>query len=95
MNGFLMPVFDQIDFVCDLIKNDPELKDGYHAVGFRKVEKSLILNVKLNNIRFNYITTMFKLNQSRFAVFARCSSEVPKPSYEKSYKCSRSTSGEK
>ena len=43
MNGFLMPVFDQIDFVCDLIKNDPELKDGYHAVGFRKVEDCLIL----------------------------------------------------
>ena len=43
MNGFLMPVFDQIDFVCDLIKNDPELKDGYHAVGFRKVENCHIL----------------------------------------------------
>ena len=23
-NGFLMPVFDQIEFVCDKIKNDPE-----------------------------------------------------------------------
>jgi len=33
-NGFLMPVFDQIEFVCDKIKNDPELKDGYHALGF-------------------------------------------------------------
>ena len=50
MNGFLMPVFDQIDFVCDLIKNDPELKDGYHAVGFRKVEKCLIKNLNIKNM---------------------------------------------
>ena len=54
MNGFLMPVFDQIDFVCDLIKNDPELKDGYHAVGFRKVENCLILNLYIN-----FMTTDF------------------------------------
>lgn len=33
-NGFLMPVFDQVDYVCDIIQNDPQLKDGYHAVGF-------------------------------------------------------------
>jgi len=33
-NGFLMPVYDQIAMACDIIKNDPMLKDGYHGLGF-------------------------------------------------------------
>ena len=33
-NGFLMPVYDQIEIACEQIRNDPNLQDGYHAVGF-------------------------------------------------------------
>ena len=33
-NGFLMPMMDQVEYACDLIKSDPELKDGYHGVAF-------------------------------------------------------------
>jgi len=29
-----MPVFDQLAYVCDIIKNDPNLQDGYHGLGF-------------------------------------------------------------
>ena len=33
-NGFLMPVIEQIKLACNVIQSDPELKDGYHALGF-------------------------------------------------------------
>jgi len=33
-SGFFTNVNDQIDFVCDKIKGDPTLKNGYHAIGF-------------------------------------------------------------
>ena len=34
-NGHLMNVNHQIEFACELIKNDPCLhKNGYHAIGF-------------------------------------------------------------
>merc|ERR1712002_1300899 len=33
-NGFLMPVFQQVDMVCDMVKNDPKLQNGYHGLGF-------------------------------------------------------------
>jgi len=33
-NGFWMPVFDQLAHACDIIKNDPNLQDGYHGLGF-------------------------------------------------------------
>lgn len=33
-NGFLMPVFDQIQIACEQIRNDPNLQGGYHALGF-------------------------------------------------------------
>lgn len=33
-NGFWMPVFDQLAYACDIIKNDPNLQDGYHGLGF-------------------------------------------------------------
>ena len=29
-----MPVYDQIEIACEQIRNDPNLQDGYHAVGF-------------------------------------------------------------
>eukprot|EP00095_Tigriopus_kingsejongensis_P009112 maker-scaffold150_size309978-snap-gene-2.11 protein:Tk09112 transcript:maker-scaffold150_size309978-snap-gene-2.11-mRNA-1 annotation:"hypothetical protein BRAFLDRAFT_128749" len=34
INGFLKPVNDQVDEVCRYIAEDPELAEGYHAVGF-------------------------------------------------------------
>lgn len=33
-NGFFMDVNEQIDFVCNTIKKDARLKDGYNAIGF-------------------------------------------------------------
>ena len=33
-NGFRMPIWEQVEYACNIIKNDPELKDGYNAVGF-------------------------------------------------------------
>ena len=33
-NGFLMPVNEQIDLACELIKNDTNLANGYNAIGF-------------------------------------------------------------
>ena len=32
-NGFFMPIKEQVEFACDLIKNDPELANGYNAIG--------------------------------------------------------------
>lgn len=33
-NGFFMDVNDQIEFVCNTIKNDTQLQGGYNAIGF-------------------------------------------------------------
>lgn len=33
-NGFLMNVNRQIDNVCDQLKKDPKLQQGYNALGF-------------------------------------------------------------
>ncbi|CBY11072.1 unnamed protein product [Oikopleura dioica] len=33
-NGFRMPIWEQVEYACKIIKNDPELQDGYNAVGF-------------------------------------------------------------
>ncbi|KNC83470.1 palmitoyl-protein thioesterase 1 [Sphaeroforma arctica JP610] len=33
-NGFFMPVNDQVDLVCDMVKKDPRLQDGFNAMGF-------------------------------------------------------------
>jgi len=33
-NGFFMDTNEQIDFVCNTIKKDPNLQDGYNAMGF-------------------------------------------------------------
>jgi len=33
-NGFFMNVNDQISLACKIISQDPQLKNGYHAVGF-------------------------------------------------------------
>ena len=68
MNGFLMPVFDQIDFVCDLIQNDPELKDGYHAVGFRKIWKNTEATAKQFRV-FSIVHTQ-RSAQSFFSSFS-------------------------
>jgi palmitoyl-protein thioesterase len=34
LNGFFMPVNDQIDLAYSIIKSDPKLANGYHAMGF-------------------------------------------------------------
>lgn len=34
LNGFFMDVNDQIEFVCNIIKNDTQLQAGYNAIGF-------------------------------------------------------------
>lgn len=33
-NGFFMDVNEQIDFACNTIQKDPNLQNGYHAMGF-------------------------------------------------------------
>ncbi|KAL1129415.1 hypothetical protein AAG570_013942 [Ranatra chinensis] len=33
-NGFFMNANDQVKMACDLISSDPQLKDGYNAMGF-------------------------------------------------------------
>lgn len=33
-NGFFMNVNDQVEEVCAKLKNDPDLQNGYHAMGF-------------------------------------------------------------
>jgi len=33
-NGFFLNINSQIELACQRIKEDPKLKDGYHAVGF-------------------------------------------------------------
>jgi len=34
VNGFFKPVNEQVEEVCQMIGSDPELKDGYNAIGF-------------------------------------------------------------
>ena len=34
MNGFFKPVNEQVEEVCQKIKSDPHLQDGYNALGF-------------------------------------------------------------
>ena len=34
VNGFFMPVNEQVAMVCQKIKNDPKLRNGYNAIGF-------------------------------------------------------------
>ena len=34
LNGFFMPVDKQVDLVCQKIKDDPELQNGYNGMGF-------------------------------------------------------------
>ncbi|KAL6079966.1 Palmitoyl-protein thioesterase 1 [Balamuthia mandrillaris] len=34
IEGFLSNVNDQVDFVCDKVKNDPKLQGGFNAIGF-------------------------------------------------------------
>ncbi|XP_069128388.1 palmitoyl-protein thioesterase 1-like [Argopecten irradians] len=33
-NSFIMPVNTQITMACDIIRKDPKLRNGYHAIGF-------------------------------------------------------------
>ena len=33
-NGFFMDVNDQLDYACNVLKKDPNLKNGYNAIGF-------------------------------------------------------------
>jgi len=33
-NGFFLNINTQIDMACNIIRNDPKLQNGYHAVGF-------------------------------------------------------------
>ena len=42
-NGFRMPVWDQIAIACDIITNDPNLKDGYHGLGLSQGSQFLRL----------------------------------------------------
>ncbi len=32
-NAYIKNANDQVEFVCDLIKNDPKLALGYHGLG--------------------------------------------------------------
>lgn len=34
IQGFLSNANDQVDYVCQTVKNDPNLKNGFNAVGF-------------------------------------------------------------
>ena len=34
LNGFFMDVNEQIEMVCNIIKNDNQLQEGYNAIGF-------------------------------------------------------------
>ena len=34
LNGFFLPVSEQIDMVCQKIKEDPNLRNGYNGMGF-------------------------------------------------------------
>ena len=34
LNGFFMPVNKQIEMVCQKIKEDPKLQNGYNGMGF-------------------------------------------------------------
>jgi len=34
LNGFFMPIADQITLACDKVKGDPKLANGFHAMGF-------------------------------------------------------------
>ncbi len=34
MRGFISNMNDVTDMVCDMIAEDPELQDGYNAIGF-------------------------------------------------------------
>merc|ERR1712156_792871 len=34
INGFLKPVNQQVEMVCQQLADDPQLKDGYNAIGF-------------------------------------------------------------
>ncbi|KAM7542589.1 hypothetical protein Aperf_G00000014837 [Anoplocephala perfoliata] len=34
LNSFFMPVWQQLDVVCETVHSDPQLADGFHLVGF-------------------------------------------------------------
>jgi palmitoyl-protein thioesterase len=34
MNGFIMNLDDQVDYFADVVQNDPQLADGFNAVGY-------------------------------------------------------------
>ena len=56
-NGFRMPVWDQIAIACDIITNDPNLKDGYHGLGLSQGSQFLRLE---STVR--YTTTKYLLS---------------------------------
>ena len=59
-NGFRMPIWEQVEYACDVIKTDPELKDGYNAVGFSQGSQFLRGLAQVEN------SVKFSLN-SRYA----------------------------
>ena len=71
MNGFLMPVNEQVEMACQKIANDPQLADGYHAVGFSQVTYKLVLCIMCN---FAHFLLFFQGGQFLRAVAQRCPS---------------------
>ena len=46
INGFLKDTNKQIEMVCQQIAEDPELQNGYNAIGFSQVCKQIRITSK-------------------------------------------------
>ncbi len=38
-NSYFMPVDEQVEEVCTYLANEPEVQNGYHALGFSQARK--------------------------------------------------------
>jgi palmitoyl-protein thioesterase len=55
LNGFFMNVNDQIEFVCNKLASDPNLKRGFNAIGFSQGSQFLRAYVESTLYIYIYI----------------------------------------
>jgi palmitoyl-protein thioesterase len=72
LNGFFLSVNEQIEMACQIINNDKNLANGYHAIGFSQGGQFLY---KFNLDFFNINFIIIKFFTSR-AVAQRCNTKM-------------------
>ena len=51
LSAYIMPMNAQVDFACDFVRREPELRKGYNALGFG--QGALLLYASFNVERFD------------------------------------------